>query len=322
MTVGSKSSVLKKLLPDIGEDQRYDLLDDDEFEGLCERLDGAWLLTIGEITKLTIGSVGFAANELKREDDRWPQVAGAVQSHLEQDPPVPPKVEDPPVGSEKVVPRTELRHFYRSLRLLNAKDIHDTICGYLAGRNRGTKLGDMFLRSVHHFQQYDNSSEPFHGRIDDAPVPLTGNYAFDLVAKIADPNVHVNFEDPSLAGEFVDRELSPFRSTSRTGPWRFENGESGRISGAGGLDLLLMMPDGRPVIGEVKAEGDSTLFFALVQSLMYAAELVTSNQMKRLDHAYGGRIKLEVPGTADVILFCEKKPDGMDLVQKISGAER
>ncbi len=77
LTVGSKSSVLKKLLPDIGEDQRYDLLDDDEFEGLCERLDGAWLLTIGEITKLTIGSVGFAANELKREDDRtgpkWPE---------------------------------------------------------------------------------------------------------------------------------------------------------------------------------------------------------------------------------------------------------
>lgn len=88
-------------------------------------------------------------------------------------------------------------------------------------------------------------------------------------------------DDHTLRFEYVDRELVLARMT---GGVTYEDG-SPATSGKR-VDLLLKSTDGGiPVVGEVKIRGDKNPFYALIQSLMYAAELCTTNQLARVaDH--------------------------------------
>ena len=92
----------------------------------------------------------------------------------------------------------------------------------------------------------------------------------------------------TLSLEFVDYEIFPFRTTKSC----CENGKPATSIGSGGMDLLLASnQDGVvvPAMGEIKAATETVgPTFALVQSLMYTAQLVTRNQFLRLKKHYGG----------------------------------
>jgi hypothetical protein len=82
---------------------------------------------------------------------------------------------------------------------------------------------------------------------------------------------------PELAFRYVDREISPLRTTG--------NGRSARRS----LDLLLLNANDRlPIVAELKIAGDKPSYFALVLILALAADLITQPQLRRLDTHYPG----------------------------------
>ena len=80
----------------------------------------------------------------------------------------------------------------------------------------------------------------------------------------------------SLQGSITT--ISSFHSP---GGAEFEDGTSGRSSGASGVDLILVDETGALVVGEIKARGDSTAFLAIIQALTYAVELTTRSRAER-----------------------------------------
>ena len=78
------------------------------------------------------------------------------------------------------------------------------------------------------------------------------------------------------------------------------------------MDLLLRAhASGLPIVGEIKAKGDTNLLVALVQSLVYAVELTTPAQRRRLKHH--GFVLDGAPGAqgpfADVYIIYERGTD-------------
>lgn len=79
---------------------------------------------------------------------------------------------------------------------------------------------------------------------------------------------------PDLTFTYVDRELSPLRITEK----------GGARPSVRWLDLLLREHEaGQPIVTELKVRRDSLPYYALTQSLMYAADLCGSNQFERLN---------------------------------------
>ncbi len=87
---------------------------------------------------------------------------------------------------------------------------------------------------------------------------------------------------PELSFSYVDREIIPARTTGRA---RYADGRPPATGTR--LDWLLVnREDRRPIIAEVKVGNDMNPFYALIQTLMYAAELATFNQATRLQQHY------------------------------------
>jgi hypothetical protein len=138
---------------------------------------------------------------------------------------------------------------------------------------------------IEHFEYYDNRDEGFR------PEPGKVTPQRERSHKLSDQMVSVFSSGRiAMAGgqpvpfSFVDYDISPFRTTGSES----EEGRPG--SGAGGIDLLLAASDGSlPVIVEIKAPGDTSLFMAFVQALTYAVEMATPAQRIRLNRAYPRR---------------------------------
>jgi hypothetical protein len=110
------------------------------------------------------------------------------------------------------------------------------------------------------------------GKLRKEPLKETKHFA----AHLKDGRRYEVEHGGDLAFRYVDREIFPLRSTEEDGPrpdvrW---------------LDLLLVGDGGRPIVGELKIGGDSLAPLALVQALMYAAELSSQSQLKRLAKHY------------------------------------
>lgn len=86
-------------------------------------------------------------------------------------------------------------------------------------------------------------------------------------------------------GGFIDHELAPLRKTTAA---RLED-EAAEKAGMR-FDLLLVGVDGVPIVGEVKlataASHDTDPVLALVQGLTVCAQLLSPQQMERLENAY------------------------------------
>lgn len=187
---------------------------------------------------------------------------------------------------------TALRQFYRLLRKFQSQAFHLAAAKECA---RAPKALDAIVaESFRHFSRYDNRNEHFHPRKTSSLTParsVSEVAANNLVQALAvAPGTVVGH--PELSFGFVDYEISPVRTTGSA----FETGAAGRSS-RGGIDLLLKNSlDGFPIVGEIKAATDKNPFFALIQGLMYAVELVTESQRSRLTSSYTGHFSCTATG--------------------------
>jgi len=208
--------------------------------------------------------------------------------------------------AERIIPTIPLEAFYRSLRELNGSKEAQfrRLCELLDKGHgpRGAKfLAELFRRSVRHSEFYSNISEAFYpprkGR-----VTTESPFADELVKKLR-PNKTIHVGSQTL--EYVDYELFPFRTTYSC----LESGEKATHAGSGGMDLLLASnKDGvLPAVGEIKAATEHVgPTFALIQSLMYAAQLATRNQFLRLKKHYPERfaaVNAEEPRLDVIVLL-------------------
>ncbi len=205
----------------------------------------------------------------------------------------------------RLIPVTELRHFYRTLRRFGSKAFHRQAA--MECKRRPDQLAEMVLSSYRHFAIYDNQNEGFHDRPPGAVTRLrkaSRQLANIFVNRVATNSVTVD-SAPHLNFSFVDFEISPIRTTRS----EFETGASGR-GGRGGVDLLLANRDDQlPIVGEVKADTDRNPFLGLIQSLTYAVELSTAPQRDRLARHYPGRFTLIETGPwVDIYLFLLRYP--------------
>lgn len=146
-------------------------------------------------------------------------------------------------------------------------------------------------RSLQFFGRFSNADEPFHPRRRGLPPAATVtevSRGYDVAVLLADrPRERWwQVEDgPELSFRFVDYELAPLRKTAAA---RLE-GEGAEKPGMR-ADLLLVGEDGVPIVGEVKsatASGhDTDPVLALVQGVTVCAQLLSPQQMERLEKAY------------------------------------
>lgn len=201
-------------------------------------------------------------------------------------PDVPAKV--PP--ADRVVPLTPLRRLYRELRSVNG-DRYQKFCEIqrrLEGRHgpQGASfLMHLFKRSLEQMRSYNNSKEHFYA-VEARPVRCDAtHFANQLVELLGLNGANALALDDITPFEYLDYEISPLRTT--TSCW--ENGRAATNSGAGGMDLLLVtktIPP-QPVVAEIKACTETVgATFALIQTLTYAAELLTKSQMQRLQRYF------------------------------------
>lgn len=200
---------------------------------------------------------------------------------------------DPAIGATQTdrIPQTRWRRLYQTLRDFGTLGLQKQMVEDLVNTRSSKKLQYIFSDSVSHFSRRYKDTRAFRGG-QSASLQgyrdATEQFARCVAARLECGAVQV-IPGPSLPTvphrqlEFVDYEISPFRTP---GGAEFEDGTSGRGSGAGGVDLILVDDAGALVIGEIKAPRDSTTFLAFVQALTYAAELTTRSQAERLRRWY------------------------------------
>lgn len=211
---------------------------------------------------------------------------------------------------KRLIPVTALRHLYQLLRDFPKEEFQLAVATEIC--RRPEQLVKLVVESRNHFALYDNREEAFHNR--GAEGQLTPNrlhsshLANRFVQELAlSQNRAIPVTGaPQYSFRYVDYDISPYRTTES----EYENGNSGRPSGTGGMDLLLCNhTDQTPVIGEIKADTDVNPFLGLIQSLMYAVELSTPAQRARLGTFYPGRFAESDTGSGiDISLILLRYP--------------
>lgn len=146
-------------------------------------------------------------------------------------------------------------------------------------------------RSLNFFGRFSNADEDFHPPRPDLPTADTVteiSRGYDVAVLLADRPRGRWWEvadGPELSFRFVDYELAPLRKTAAA---RLE-GEAAEKPGMR-ADLMLVGEDGIPIVGEVKSatagSHDTDPVLALVQGLTVCAQLLSPQQMERLEKAY------------------------------------
>jgi hypothetical protein len=145
-----------------------------------------------------------------------------------------------------------------------------------------------FGESVARFQPYANVDEPFHD--DDRAAPVAGSGLWktnDITGRMIDMG-ELKLQGRVTRGKseevlsdlglsYVDREIIAAR-TAATPPTQFLQ----RVALVR-HDLLMRSLDGDlPVLGEIKMPADKDAYYALIQLLAAASQLVTPDQHQRL----------------------------------------
>ncbi len=171
------------------------------------------------------------------------------------------------------LPITQLRDYYDALQAL--KEQEQTALAE-AHAEDPRLLAYRFRRGIEAFEGESLIKEPFYpkGRkkLPSPPTPVdeisTTNH---FVSQLCDRSAHAVNDADALAFRYVDREISPLRTTTqRKIPRR-------------SLDLLLEnCNDKTPIFAEFKMRDDKLSYFALVQILMLAVEFLWPAQRERL----------------------------------------
>ena len=307
----------------IGETRRFDLANQSGKAELTQLLDGSQEYTLKEVAEIT----GRPATAVEAEAwETWAEIVELLKAPPEQ-----LKQAAKQLSTEgRIVPQTEFRRFYETLKMLTPDAIHEVICNYFLGDDaRIKKLLDMFDSSLSHFEQYENVAQDFHPErnegqgVDWFPEHPEKKHEFakQLTLRLgrARPTQYevVIPYRPSIVFVALDYEVSFRRTTERA---KFEDGKSGRSSGAGGVDLLLLSKidgDWIPAIGEIKAKTDKNMFFALIQALTYAVELTTDNQLRRFERAYQNHfVAGKKISKCDILLIYESSSESPKLLRE------
>jgi hypothetical protein len=141
-------------------------------------------------------------------------------------------------------------------------------------REQPELLARRFLESVDAFADYVND-EPF-------VPPVRSGKSLEGSSRFAREVVRIAHQvsEVTIGGQrlwYAGYEVSPRRTTGAAR----DPDATGNASGLGGIDLVLTDGTGLAVV-EIKAATDTTLLLALVQGLMYCAELVSEHQRARL----------------------------------------
>ena len=195
---------------------------------------------------------------------------------------------------------TQLRDYYEALLAL--KEEEQTVLAEFHAEDP-TLLIHRFAESVKEAELcIGQAKESFHEREALAPAEVgaeivsTIDFAGQLVNRdclVADPHADLSFA-------YVDREIFPGRTK---GVARMRKRTA---------DLLLVNVEDRlPIVGEVKIRSDRPTYFAFVQALMHAAELVSETQRRRLEREYN-EARFAWPGDGpfiDVYLIAYEPPE-------------
>lgn len=198
------------------------------------------------------------------------------------------------VPVSRIIPATDMSHLYSVLKDFNATEFHAAMAHETERAPVLRKLAQRFRTSVQQFSGYCNIDEPFYPqpRVDSRnpkEVENSGTTKLTELLRHQCAGIGNIANAPELSFTYVDREIIPTRTT---GGARFSDGRKAKTGKR--LDWLLAnLADRRPIIAELKVDDDKNPFYALVQMLMYAAELVTRNQAKRLTRHYE---QLLIPG--------------------------
>lgn len=255
-----------------------------------------------------------------RDAEQWREVLVALEERERgEDDEVPARSIDSPL----VVPKTSLRQLYELLRDVPALEGHSQICAHAwRGEDAETTLLDeLFASSVHELEPYSRASEPFHTRktpawrADFRSQP--SRFAHWVVAQVAPEFVNwFEVENVPARLRAVDYEIFTLRTAAGA---VFPDGTQVRSGGSGGLDLLLDW-EGTPVVAEVKAKRDTNAFLSLVQALVYAAELSTPAQIRRLRSWYPKNFgSLEERDRLGIAIICEGSPKLLSEAKELAG---
>lgn len=214
--------------------------------------------------------------------------------------PVPPEI--PAIEMEALYERVKAKHGARNSDSLQCSQL-ELAEDYLRDPQ---PLATAFGHSVAAFSTYENVDEPFfpRGRNED----LEGRRARRRIGGTDDLSawlIHQRCgEADGLSFEYVDREIKPARTT---GGVLFSDGRT--ATRATRLDLLLVDPrDRAPILGEVKVGPDQHPFYALFQLLMFAAQLSSPAQRRRLREWYPERFD-QGESRLDLLMLL---PDNLD----------
>jgi hypothetical protein len=176
-------------------------------------------------------------------------------------------------------------------------------------RNNVARLVEIYEESKQHFSSYENIKQDFlsHSRRKPLPTAFRTISGTNHVISILKANgTNGVTRGPSLAFDYVEREVSPIRTKHGV----FDTGKSGRRSGTGGIDFIgITVRDHTPILGEVKLNHDGTPFSALVQLLTYLSELATPDQRKRVEDCglFGRPVPVDTPFNLYVLTCHTKK---------------
>jgi len=185
-----------------------------------------------------------------------------------------------PTEPSRIAPDTPLRGLNRLLGDLERMEFHLAMAREWARGPNPEKLARWFDESVGAFERYSNVDEALVG-VERTPLPdirgrgrsmMGFSRAVEVTACIKGQDRVEVVGEPSMAVAFVDREVVPGRTTgSAAGPPPH-------------VDLLLLRntQDQTPTVCVVKVGADGNPFVGLVRALMYAAELSTVSQQRRL----------------------------------------
>jgi hypothetical protein len=176
-----------------------------------------------------------------------------------------------------VPPVTDMYALYSVLLDFNKRDFQLAMVREAARPPVCERLAQRFRASVEQFSHYNNSNEPFRpDNRAELHAQCTGTHKLTHLLIANCEGLGTVSNDSDLDFVFVDREINPARATASVPGKR--------------LDWLLANKnDKRLIVAEVKCKNDRNPFVALVQALMYAAELVTDSQRTRLAQHYPER---------------------------------
>jgi hypothetical protein len=189
---------------------------------------------------------------------------------------------DHPVSTS--IPKSEIRSLYNFLRESPRTILHLKIAEAI--QQNTEPLSEMLSVSFGQCLSFNNRDQRFHNGRGNGETKFTAEV---LNSKTLANRVLVQLPDcgpdQGFPFTFVDYELSPFRvAKNRVAqsqiPKKQKKFKKGRI------DVLMHDGKGTPIIGEIKAEKDTNLLVALIQSLAGAVEFATPNQRARLEQAY------------------------------------